>query len=72
MNENSSADYRGDDVFFGGHSGHTFPDVASIGTGPCNENPGTTPGRGGGGDGMWSAAVVARISFQPTCAVTCL
>jgi hypothetical protein len=58
----------------GGHSGQTLPNVASIGIGPCRENPGTKPtvcGRGGGG-GWWSAAVVHRISFQPTCAVTCL
>ena len=33
---------RGDDVFFGGHSGQTLPAVASIGTGPCSEKPGTT------------------------------
>jgi len=58
-------------VFFGGQSGQVLPAVASIGIGPCSENPGTTPGRGGG-EGMWSAAVVARISFQPTWAVTCL
>lgn len=44
--------YRGDEVFFGGHSGQTLPDVASIGIGPTSENPGTNPGgcgRGGGG-----------------------
>jgi omega-6 fatty acid desaturase (delta-12 desaturase) len=45
------AAYRGDEVFFGGHSGQTLPAVASIGTGPTSENPGTRPGGGGGGGG---------------------
>jgi hypothetical protein len=43
--------YRGDDVFFGGHSAQAFPAVDSIGIGPTSEKPGTTaPGcRGGAG-----------------------
>lgn len=48
----SGRGYRGDDVFFGGHSDQTLPAVASIGIGPSSENPGTKPavcGRGGGG-----------------------
>ena len=61
-------------MFFGGHSGQTFPAVASIAIRPLQRETGDESagsGRGGGG-GRWSAAVVHRISFQPTCAVTCL
>ena len=32
-------------------------DVASIGIGPCSENPGARPDGGGAGGGWWSAAV---------------